>query len=80
MQFTEDLLHAVTISNIAGYMEDSEIIFVPDDEHLTHTICDIVNEWYRDRVWETMDIFTFAYDRLLDIYSVNNDKEEEIHE
>lgn len=69
MNFNEDLYLAVIIANIAGHLEAKEIIYVPDDENLTHVVCQIANEFENDsQLRETRDIFNYADRRLREIY------------
>lgn len=70
MEFNYDLYLAVIVANIAGHMEEKELIDVPDDENLTETVCEIVNEYNDAKYGSIKDVFQFAYDRLLAIYGI----------
>ena len=57
------------IANTTGYMEADGQIFVSDDEELTDTVCDIVNEFKKNEENEgPADMFEFAEVKLLEIY------------
>lgn len=68
MEFSYDLYLAVIVANIAGHMEEKELIDVPDDENLTETVCEIVNEYNEERYGSATNMFDFAEERLLAIY------------
>jgi hypothetical protein len=70
LKFSYGLYLAVVIANIAGYMEAKDVINVPDDEELTETICEIVNEYNDGDYGSTANMFDFAYNKLLAIYGI----------
>ena len=70
MEFSYDLYLAVIVANIAGHMEEKDVIDVSDDEELTETVCEIVNEYNDAKYGSIKDMFQFAYDRLLAIYGI----------
>ena len=70
MEFSYDLYLAVIAANIAGHMEEKELIDVPDDEELTETVCEIVNEYNDAKYGSMKDMFEFAEERLLAIYGI----------
>ena len=78
MKFSWDLYLAVIVANIAGYLEADDVIEVPDDEELTDTVCDIVNEFQNDSLLqETSDMFEYAEKRLVEIYGYKEDDDNE---
>ena len=70
MRFSYDLYLAVIVANIAGHMEENDLIDVPDDEDLTRTICEIVNEYNEGDYGNTTNMFDFADEKLLAKYGV----------
>lgn len=70
MEFFYGLYLAVIVANIAGHMEEKDVIDVPDDEELTKTVCEIVNEYNEGGYGSRTDMYKFAYDRLLAIYGI----------
>lgn len=69
MDFTWELYEAVIVANIAGHLEEAEVIYIPDDENLTHVVCQIVNEFENDDlIKETSNMFEYAEYRLKEIY------------
>jgi hypothetical protein len=70
MEFSYDLYLAVIVANISGYMEENDLIDVPDDEDLTRTICEIVNEYNECDYGNTINMFDFAIERLLRRYGI----------
>ena len=70
MEFSYDLYLAVITANITGHMEEKELIDVPDDEDLTETVCEIVNEYNEGDYGNTTNMFDFAVERLLAKYGV----------
>ena len=68
LEFSYDLYFAVIVANISGYMEENDLIDVPDDEDLTRTICEIVNEYNEGDYGNTINMFDFAIERLLEEY------------
>lgn len=70
MEFSYGLYLAVIVANIAGHMEKKDMIDVFNDEELTETICEIVNEYYEGGYGSRTNMYEFAYDRLLAIYGI----------
>ena len=70
MEFSYDLYLAVIVANIAGHMEEKDVIDVSDDEELTETICEIINEYNEGNYGSSTDMYQFAYDRLLETYGI----------
>ena len=70
MEFSYDLYLAVIAANIAGHMEEKDVIDVPDDEELTETICEIINEYNEGNFGGRTDMYEFAYNRLLATYGI----------
>ena len=68
MEFSYGLYLAVIVANIAGHMEERDVIYVSDDEELTETICEIINEYNEGYYGSRTNMYEFAYDRLLAIY------------
>ena len=78
MKFSWDLYLAVIVANIAGHLEAEEVIEVPDDEELTETVCQIVNEFRNDDLLqETSDMFDYSDKRLREIYGENEEEDYE---
>ena len=78
MKFSWDLYLAVIVANIAGHLEAEEVIEVPDDEELTETVCQIVNEFRNDDLLqETSDMFDYADKRLREIYGEDEEEDYE---
>lgn len=78
MQFNWDLYLAVIVANIAGHLEAEEVIEVSDDEELTETVCQIVNEFRNDNLLqETSDMFDYADKRLREIYGEDEEEDYE---
>lgn len=45
LRYSEALEDIVTAANIAGFMEQADAIFVPDDTYLTMYLIDLRNAW-----------------------------------
>lgn len=68
----EDLMYLVCGSNIAGYLEAKEKIYVDGDTRLTEFILNKYEHWF-DEKWMSISFDEYITDQLIDEFGFKED-------